>query len=185
MNVLKGINDIKEFYDNYQRYYKETYGIIPTSKQLEVLESKDENIEITFERAEGCSTAAMIKAIEYAINNQKATVMFLVPSLIIGNIRMEQFRNMFEYSRLERHLLSTTRHPHVINLLNGSRILIVNSNTTESQRGACVDCLVVDGVRCFSRETLDTAICCTLHKKSRQVVLLDQVDLIGGQPINM
>ena len=64
MNVLEKIKEVRDYYLN-------TYGIQPTKKQLNILESKDEIVRETFERQEGCSTAAMIKAVEFAINNER------------------------------------------------------------------------------------------------------------------
>lgn len=166
------------------QYYREAYGIIPTDKQLEVIESKNKIIETTFERREGCSTAAMIKAIEYAINNQRSRVFLVSYNRMTSRIRTDEIINMLSNSNLNRHVFRTTRNPNTIEFLNGSRIDIIGRNI-EHFRGAAVDCLIIDGKRYLSKDELDCSICCTLHKDDTQIVMFDQIDLIDGQPINI
>ena len=166
------------------QYYREAYGIIPTDKQLEVIESKNKIIETTFERREGCSTAAMIKAIEYAINNQRSRVFFVSYNRITSRIRTDEMINILSNSVLNRHVFRTTRNPNAIEFLNGSRIDITGRNI-EHFRGAAADCLIVDGKRYLSKDELESAIYCTLHKDDTQVIMLDQEDFINGQPINI
>lgn len=185
MNVLKGAKEIRKFYEDYKKYHIETYGIIPTSKQLEVLESKDKIIEITFGRREGCSTAAMMKAIEYAINNQGSRVIFVTSSNVITRVRHHEITEFFKRDRLSRHLLISTRNPFNIELINGSRISLFSFRQADSLRGIAADCLIIDGRRYISDYEFQCAMCCTLHKDDTQVVILDQVDLINGQPINI
>lgn len=191
MNTLKKLVESKPIVkekkerEKYLKYYRETYGIILRDKQLEVIESKEQFLELTFERREGCSTAAMIKAIEYAINNQRSRVLLVCQNRVISNVRRDEIINMLSNSSLNRHVLRTTRNPNVIEFLNGSRITTLDIRTSESLRGAVVDCLIVDGKSYLSEYELGCAICCTLHKDDTQVVMLDQEDLINGQPINI
>lgn len=191
MNTLKKLVESKPIVkekkerEKYLKYYRETYGIILRDKQLEVIESKEQFLELTFERREGCSTAAMIKAIEYAINNQRSRVLLVCQNRVISNVRRDEIINMLSNSSLNRHVFRTTRNPNVIEFLNGSRITTLDIRTSESLRGAIVDCLIVDGKSYLSEYELDCAICCTLHKDDTQVVMLDQEDLINGQPINI
>ena len=191
MNTLKKLVESKPIIkekkerEKYLKYYRETYGIIPRDKQLEVIESKEQFLELTFERREGCSTAAMIKAIEYAINNQRSRVLLVCQNRVISNVRRDEIINMLSNSSLNRHVFRTTRNPNVIEFLNGSRITTLDIRTSESLRGAIVDCLIVDGKSYLSEYELGCAICCTLHKDDTQVVMLDQEDLINGQPINI
>lgn len=191
MNTLKKLVESKPIVkekkerEKYLKYYRETYGIILRDKQLEVIESKEQFLELTFERREGCSTAAMIKAIEYAINNQRSRVLLVCQNRVISNVRRDEIINMLSNSSLNRHVFRTTRNPNVIEFLNGSRITTLDIRTSESLRGAIVDCLIVDGKSYFSEYELGCAICCTLHKDDTQVVMLDQEDLINGQPINI
>lgn len=191
MNTLKKLVESKPIVkekkerEKYLKYYRETYGIILRDKQLEVIESKEQFLELTFERREGCSTAAMIKAIEYAINNQRSRVLLVCQNRVISNVRRDEIINMLSNSSLNRHVFRTTRNPNVIEFLNGSRITTLDIRTSESLRGAIVDCLIVDGKSYLSEYELGCAICCTLHKDDTQVVMLDQEDLINGQPINI
>ena len=184
MNTLKKLVESKPIVkekkerEKYLKYYRETYGIILRDKQLEVIESKEQFLELTFERREGCSTAAMIKAIEYAINNQRSRVLLVCQNRVISNVRRDEIINMLSNSSLNRN-------PNVIEFLNGSRITTLDIRTSESLRGAVVDCLIVDGKSYLSEYELGCAICCTLHKDDTQVVMLDQEDLINGQPINI
>ena len=62
MNIIEKLNEAR-------KYYKDSYGINLNKKQLKVLNSKDEVVREIFERAEGCTTAASIKAVEYAIKS--------------------------------------------------------------------------------------------------------------------
>nr|DAU23717.1 MAG TPA: Terminase [Caudoviricetes sp.] len=194
MNILKELESCKSIIIENRRKekernmimqrYNQLYRIIPTDKQLEVIESKNKIIETTFERREGCSTAAMIKAIEYAINNQGSRVLLVSYNRMTSRIRTDEIINMLSNSNLNRHVFRTTRNPNTIEFLNGSRINIIGRNI-EHFRGAAVDCLIIDGKRYLSKDELDCSICCTLHKNDTQVVILDQVDLMNGQPINI
>lgn len=157
------------------RRYEEVYGFNLSEKQLEVLESDKEILELTFVRREGCSTAAMIKAIEYAINNPGANVALINPNNATVNIRFNELRNMLSNEHFIEHasiMSSSFRQAH---FLNGSCINLFNSNT-RSMIGKRVDCLIVDGKRYISNDMLNTAIMCTCHNPNRQIILLDQIE---------
>ena len=191
MNILSKLEETKKIVKakrkrkEYIQYYIDAYGIIPNKKQFEVIESKDNFIEITFERREGCSTAAMIKAIEYAINNQRSRVVLLNAYLGTSNIRIDEMIRMLSSDALNRHVLRTTKRPNRIQLLNGSIINVVDSKI-ENFRGASVDCFIIDTPKWFRDDQLMNVVrCCTLHNPNSQIISLNQIESINGQSINM
>ena len=177
MNVLEKIKEVRDYYLN-------TYGIQPTKKQLKVLKSKDEIVRETFLRQEGCSTAAMIKAIEFAINNERSTVLFINANRDISAMRIDDMKNMLSNKNLERHILSITKNQGTINFINGSQIKVISGNTI-SMIGLRADCIIVEPIRIFNQDFINDLFYINAHSNRRQTVLLNQVDLFNGQPINI
>lgn len=194
MNILKELESCKSIIIENRRKekernmimqrYNQLYRITPTDKQLEVIESNDRFLEMTFERRQGCSTAAMIKAIEYAINNPGSRVLLICPIKSITLIRINEMISIISNSDLNNYVLTISRNNNRIEFLNGSIINVVNSQC-ENMRGAAIDCLIIDGREHMSDDSFHCAIACTLHKDDTQIIILYQVDLINGQPINI
>lgn len=173
MNILMKAMEIKNNKRAYLRYYEETYGLTLIKHQLEILESKDEIIETRLPRQYGGTTALLIKAIEYAINNQMSEVMLVYNSSVQIKCAFEMFKDYIERYPVSRHILKSTINPYVVDFINGSRISFVSSKIAENSRGKKVDCLIVDGKRYISNDMLNTAITCTCHNPNRQIILLD------------
>ena len=173
MNILKNLIKIKNNKRAYLRYYKETYGLSLMKHQLDLIESKDEIIEISFPRQFGGTTALLIKAIEYAINNQMSEVMILGNSKIQMNYAFEAAKGFIERNTISRYILRITKNPHNIDFINGSKISFVSSKAIESVRGRKVDCLIVDGRRYISDDEFDCACACTCKNPNRQIVILN------------
>lgn len=181
MNILSKLEETKKIVKakkkrkEYIQYYIDAYGIIPNKKQFKVIKSKDSFVEMTFARREGCSTAAMIKAIEYAINNQRSRVVLLNAYTGTSDIRIDEMIRMLSSDVLNRHILSTTKHPNRIQLLNGSIINVVDSKI-ENFRGASVDCFIIDTPKRFRDDQLmNVARCCTIHNPNAQIISLNQL----------
>ena len=177
MNIIEKLNEAR-------KYYKDSYGIYLNKKQLKVLNSKDEVVREIFERAEGCSTAAMIKAIEFAINNERSTVLFINANRNISAMRIDDMKNMLSNKNLERHILSITKNQGTINFINGSQIKVISGNTI-SMIGLRADCIIVEPIRIFNQDFINDLFYINAHSNRRQTVLLNQVDLFNGQPINI
>lgn len=178
MNVLNKLVESKQIIkakNKRDQYYQQSYGIIPTDKQLQVIESNEEFLELTFARREGCSTATMIKAIEYAINNPRTRVFLLNYNKGIANNRADIMRDILSNSNLNKYVLRTTRNPNLIEFFNGSRINILDRDI-QSFRGAAVNCLIIDIPKWLrEEEIINVALSCCYRSANRQVIMLDQV----------
>lgn len=170
MNVLEKIKEVRN-------YYEKAYGIQLTKKQLNVIESKDELVRETFKRQEGCSTAAMIKAIEFAINNQRSRVLFINPTNRVANIRIDEMKQLLSNKLLNRHVLMITKNPGKIEFTNGSCIQVFGGNSM-NMRGIKANCVIIEPLNSISEEMINTAIMCTCHDKNSQIVTLEQVYLM-------
>ena len=164
MNVLEKIKEVKN-------YYKKNYGIKLTKKQLKVLKSKDEIVRETFLRQEGCSTAAMIKAIEFAINNERSTVLFINANKNTAYMRKDDMKNMLLNKDLKKHVLNSTKNPAIINFINGSQIKIISGYA--DVRGLKADCVIIEPAGFIGEDVVQSAMLCNCHSKIRQTVILN------------
>lgn len=161
MNVLEKIKEVRDYYLN-------TYGIQPTKKQLNILESKDEIVRENFQRQEGCSTAAMIKAIEFAINNQRSTVLFVNINNNTANIRINEMIRMLS----NKHVVKSTKNPGRIEFLNGSCIHVIGGYEMD-MIGLRADCVIIEPARLIGECVVQSAMLCNCHSKIRQSVILN------------
>lgn len=164
MNVLEKIKEVKN-------YYKKNYGIKLTKKQLKVLKSKDEIVRETFLRQEGCSTAAMIKAIEFAINNERSTVLFINANKNTAYMRKDDMKNMLLNKDLKKHVLNSTKNPAIINFINGSQIKVISGYA--NVRGLKADCVIIEPAGFIGEDVVQSAMLCNCHSKIRQTVILN------------
>ena len=93
-------------------------------------------------------------------------------------------KNMLSNKNLERHILSITKNKGTINFINGSQIKVVSGNTI-SMIGLRADCIIVEPIRIFNQDFINDLFYINAHSNRRQTVLLNQVDLFNGQPINI
>ena len=181
MNIIEKLNEAR-------KYYKDSYGINLNKKQLKVLNSKDEVVREIFERAEGCTTAASIKAVEYAINNQLSKVLILTPFHPTAQVTFNYVMKFLKNDVLRRFyykLPMVSRGRMVIELTNGSVIEIRVGSRFESLRGLKADCIIAEPTRIFNQEFINDLFYINAHSNRRQTVLLNQVDLFNGQSINI
>lgn len=164
MNVLEKIKEVKN-------YYKKNYGIKLTKKQLKVLKSKDEIVRETFLRQEGCSTAAMIKAIEFAINNERSTVLFINANKNTAYMRKDDMKNMLLNKDLKKHVLNATKNPAIIDFINGSQIKVISGYA--NVRGLKADCVIIEPAGFIGEDVVQSAMLCNCHSKIRQTVILN------------
>lgn len=164
MNVLEKIKEVKN-------YYKKNYGIKLTKKQLKVLKSKDEIVRETFLRQEGCSTAAMIKAIEFAINNERSTVLFINANKNTAYMRKDDMKNMLLNKDLKKHVLNATKNPAIIDFINGSQIKVISGYA--NVRGLKADCVIIEPAGFIGKDVVQSAMLCNCHSKIRQTVILN------------
>lgn len=164
MNVLEKIKEVKN-------YYKKNYGIKLTKKQLKVLKSKDEIVRETFLRQEGCSTAAMIKAIEFAINNERSTVLFINENKNTAYMRKDDMKNMLLNKDLKKHVLNATKNPAIIDFINGSQIKVISGYA--NVRGLKADCVIIEPAGFIGEDVVQSAMLCNCHSKIRQTVILN------------
>ena len=164
MNVLEKIKEVKN-------YYKKNYGKKLTKKQLKVLKSKDEIVRETFLRQEGCSTAAMIKAIEFAINNERSTVLFINANKNTAYMRKDDMKNMLLNKDLKKHVLNSTKNPAIINFINGSQIKVISGYA--NVRGLKADCVIIEPAGFIGEDVVQSAMLCNCHSKIRQTVILN------------
>ena len=73
----------------------------------------------------------------------------------------------------------------VIELTNGSVIEIRVGSRFESLRGLKADCIIAEPTRIFNQDFINDLFYINAHSNRRQTVLLNQVDLFNGQPINI
>lgn len=181
MNVIQKVTES-------QIYFKETYGLSLRRKQLSVLESKEEFVEETFERNEGCTTTACIKALEFAINHQDSKVLLIAPFRPTAQIEFNYISDFLKRERLCRFYYRSKKNGQAMfefELINGSRISIKVSNKMDSLRGVRSDCTIIEPSRVFDKELIDYINIFNTHSKIRQTVVLNQVDSLGGQPLNI
>lgn len=179
MNIIKKINEDK-------KYFEDTYGLSLNKKQLKVLKNKDEIVEETFNRLEGCTTTACIKAIEFAINNAGSNVLVTTPFLHGSQISFNNTLNMLSNTKLNESLyMYKSRTENTIHLVNGSRIIFRSAHRLNSIRGLRVDCIILEPLRSFSPDVVDNIRIFNANSPIRQTVILNQTDFINGQPINI
>ena len=54
-----------------------------------------------------------------------------------------------------------------------------------SMIGLRADCIIVEPIRIFNQDFINDLFYINAHSNRRQTVLLNQVDLFNGQPINI
>lgn len=172
MNVLMKAMEIKNNRRVYLRSYENMYGITLLKHQLELIECKDRFIEKKFKRQVGGTTALLIKAMDFAINNNESSVVVACNSLLQAHMHMKIIANLTDSNYASRHILRYGKNPNYIKFTNGSQIDFISCQSINNSRGKKIDCLIIDGKEYISKEALDILYASTLHSNDSQIVIL-------------
>jgi len=173
MNVLMKVMEIKNNKRCLLRHYEESYGITLLKHQLELIKSKDKVIERKFARQAGGTTALLIKAIEFAINNDNSNIMFLSNSTAQANRFLELTMGFIGERNISKCILKARKNPHYIRFKNGSAINFISYRTIDNTRGRKIDCLIIDGKRYIPDHLLNSVYACALYSENSQIVILN------------
>lgn len=171
MNILKKLNEIKENKRVKLRHYEELYGITLSKSQLKLIESKDRYIEKRFMRRTGRTTALVIKAMEYAINNERSHVLVLSNSSNQSRAHMNLIADLTDNKLSSQYISGVVRNPNVVRFKNGSEINFVSCRSIENSRGRKIDCLVIDGTEYISEHILISVCACMSGKPNSQLII--------------
>lgn len=178
MNIIEKLNEDK-------KYFEDMYGLSLNKKQLNVLRNKNEIVEETFNRLEGCTTTACIKAIEFAINNSGSNVLVTTPFRHGSQISFNYTVNMLREESLNENLYRCISGDNIIDLINGSRIAFRSAHSLDNLRGCRFDCIIIEPLRSFSPDVINNIQIFNINSPIRQTVILNQTDFMNGQPINI
>lgn len=176
MNILKQLIIKKRLKQKAIKYYQDTYSLTLTDKQLELVESKDSIVKLSFSRQEGFTTACIIKAIEYAINNDNSQVYFVTYSNPVVKIIYDKIMNILSNNKLNSYIFNSSTFR--INFLNKSCISIVARNI-HNFIGINIDCFIIDvSKHLLTEELIEVAEKCTIRNKNKQIIIGNQEDKI-------
>lgn len=150
------------------------YGFNLTEKQRQVFECEDRRASFTFSRQEGCTTAACLKAFDFAIKNPCSSVAVYVPTKASAKYTVEALRHIIDQCDRIINKFESRRF-NMFFLKNGSTIIIDSVNQS-SIRGRKHDLVIVDGTRMFNGYDLDCIECTTLSSSIGQAIMLNQND---------
>lgn len=172
MNILMKAMEIKNNKRALLRSYENMYGITLLKHQLELIECKDRIIEKKFKRQVGGTTALLIKAMDFAVNNERSSVVVACYSLLQAHMHMRILNELANGNYVSEYILGQSKNPNCIEFKNGSKIDFISYQSINSCRGKKIDCLLIDGKDYASREILDSLYACTLHSDNSQIVTL-------------
>lgn len=159
MNILMKAMDARE--------ERVTLGYELTEMQKRVVESDRELTTACFDRQEGCSTTALLKAHKYARDNKKSSVYILCQSVTHAKSMNIMLMRMLSKVKVGNKCFASNACQKIV-LKNGSTIYF--KSIKEVMRGCRPDMLITDGISI--KKNLDTinSIACTC----KNVVLLFQ-----------
>lgn len=176
MNVLDKHNN-RIAHGNRIKLLKNTiFGVDPTSKQQQILDTTERSISFDFGRQEGCSTAACIKAIDYAFDNCNSEIIILSPAVRTSIYKYDTCLEMIERVNEQTDILDMqikNGSNLSITLKNGSRISFKGTSSLDSIRGCRADLIVIDKFNTSNEYTLEIAHLMTASRDG-QVIMLNQ-----------
>lgn len=151
MNIISNLTSI-------EHYYKSRYGLDLMDKQYEIVEHNTPLCNKTFirNRQEGSSTALCIKAIEFAINNQKSRVLMLSPNTRMCDALMYRLQRFLRRELLARFLFEIKNG--TIYFTNGSSIRIAGGLNRSSIMGERADFLLIDNEEFLDKDVISSGI---------------------------
>lgn len=172
MNIIKEITTV-------QNYYKSRYGLELNKKQLDLVKTKDKHYKDTFDRATGCTSACIIKAIEFAINNQNSNVAVFTFAKYASTFQFNVAHNFLSNDKLSRFVYRKVPPMNYIELINGSRLSFISGKNLESKGcGQRMDCAIIDGEKYISNKVLNCINHMTIESNG-QVISIDQTDVLN------
>ena len=172
MNIINNLAELKY-------YYQSRYGLNLLDTQFEIIESDKDFETVRFERYRqtGSTTALSIKALEFAINNQRSRVTIVCPFSAMALAHYSLIMNFLERKQLSRFLYNDNKQDRVITLINGSRIYFKSAAISDSLFGLRNDCVLVDcSNKIENKEVFDAIRSSLIASKKGQLILIDSKD---------